>query len=222
MASNNHNIYLTKKEKLYCQKCKRDVPKGHHYVAPDENAKGYCLKCSPFIRYTFLPSGDAAMTRRSKKHSTLCGVVLTWNHRRRRYERKGQFVEAKAITLAKEECAGDKEERKNKNIKAAAIREIKDQEYIKNFALAIRAKYPKCPVKREYEIAKHACEKHSGRVGRTAQAKGFDSEMINRAVEAHIRHKETNYDNEFGKGKSKREIRSDYKLHIQSILRKWS
>ena len=61
-------------------------------------------------------------------------------------------------------------------------------------------KNAKMPHKREFEIAAHACEKHSGRVGRTANAKNFNVEMIDLAVEAHIRHKETNYENEFGKG----------------------
>ena len=221
MATIAQNIYLTKKEKLKCSTCGAQVPKGKAFVAESENHKGTCFGCSPFVGYIMLPPGDAAMTRRSKKHSTLCGVVLFWNQRRKRYERKGQLVEKCAIEKARLECESDKESRASKNKKAAAIREIQDKAYIIIFAEAIRNRYPNCPKNREHEIAAHACEKYSGRVGRTANAKQFDGKMIDLAVEAHIRHVETNYDNEFGKGKGKKEIRSNIKLDVNRVLRKW-
>jgi hypothetical protein len=161
------------------------------------------------------------MTRRSKKHSKYCGVVLEWNQRRKRHERKGQYVEAEAIEKAKAECAADEAKRAIKNEKAAKVREVQDKAYILAFGKAIRAYYPNCPPQREYEIAAHACEKHSGRVGRTANAKQFDSKMIELAVVAHIRHAETTYDNEFGKGKIKREIRAELNPTIRKILAGW-
>ena len=37
-------------------------------------------------------------------------------------------------------------------------------------------------------MAKHACEKYSGRVGRSAAAKSFDATAIDLAVKAHVRH----------------------------------
>jgi len=45
--------------------------------------------------------------------------------------------------------------------------------------------------------------------------------MIDLAVGAHIRHTETNYDEQFGKGKLKKEIRSEVKSTIKTILKKW-
>jgi hypothetical protein len=45
--------------------------------------------------------------------------------------------------------------------------------------------------------------------------------MIDLAVEAHIRHAETNYDNQFGKGIGKREIRSNLKYDILKIMGSW-
>lgn len=221
MATSTYNIYLTKREKLHCKTCGKDIPLGHAFVGETEKSRGTCLKCSPFIRYTLLPPGDAAMTRRSKKYSSLCGVLLAWNHRRKRYERRGQYVEAIAIIKAREECEADKATRTIKNKKAATKREEQDKAYISAFGDAIRKRYPNCPKNREIAIAIHACEKHSGRVGRTARAKTFDPSMIDRAVEAHIRHEETNYDNEFGKGKPKHEIRSDLKMEIRQIMIKW-
>ncbi len=221
MATVSHNIYLTKREKLHCKKCKSAIPKGKAFVAEKEDYNGLCLTCSPFVNYTLLPPGNVALTRRSKKHSELCGVLLFWNQRRRRYERKGQYVELQAISKAEKECAADEAERAVKNKKAALVREVHDKEYIKEFGKAIREYYPNCPTKRELEIAKHACEKYSGRVGRSASAKQFDWKMIDLAVEAHIRHVETNYDSQFGKGKRKKEIRSDLSGVIKSILASW-
>ncbi len=221
MEAFTRNVYLTKKETLSCQRCKRPVKKGERFVAVSEEARGTCFKCSPYTQAAFLPSGDAAMTRRSKKHSSICGVELAWNQRRKRFERKGQYVEAKAIELAQKECEADADKRAKSNAKAAIKREADDKIYIADFAKAIRKRYPNCPVKREVAIAQHACEKHSGRVGRTASAKEFDAEMIDRAVEAHIRHAETDYDNQFNKGKSKRMIRTLVKEDILRVMRQW-
>ncbi|MDH7446477.1 DUF2293 domain-containing protein [Aquimarina sp. 2201CG14-23] len=221
MATISQNIFLTKKEKLSCKTCGRRISLGKSFVAESEDHKGTCFGCSPFVGYVMLPPGDAAMTRRSKKHSTLCGVVLAWNQRRKRYERRGQLVEEEAIEKARLECEKDQAARDLKNKKAAIIRAQKDREYIADFAMAIRERYPNCPPKRELDIAIHSCEKHSGRVGRTADAKQFDPKMIDLAVTAHIRHKETNYDAQFGKGKRKKEIRSDIQSDVSAILRKW-
>jgi hypothetical protein len=221
LATESQNIYLTKKEKLKCIKCNSPISLGQAFVAETEKSRGTCFACSPFVGYPLLPPGNAALTRRSKKHSTLCGVLLTWNQRRKRFERKGQYVEALAIEKAKIECAADQKVRDSKNEKAAVVRVEQDKVYIENFALAIRKLYPSCPVKREFDIATHACEKHSGRVGRTANAKNFEKHMIDLAVEAHIRHLETNYDDQFGKGKGKKQIRSDIKFDVSRIMMKW-
>ena len=221
MAKESQNIFLTKKEKLSCTKCKSKIAKGEMFVAEKEEHKGICFNCSLFVNYTLLPPGDVALTRRSKKHSEFCGVLLFWNQRRRRYERKGQYVEAKAIEIAKKECVADAEKREAKNKKAALVREVKDKEYIEQFSAAIRQYYQNCPVGREVEIAQHACLKHSGRVGRSANAKQFDAEMIEQAVVAHIRHVETNYDSRFGKGQKKRDIRADLSSTIKRILLSW-
>ena len=221
MAIISQNIYRTKKTKLSCVKCGKKIPEGDSFVAETENDKGVCFVCSPFVSYTLLPPGNAALTRRSKKHSALCGVILQWNQRRRRYERLGQYVEVAAIIKAQEECDNDLVTRAVKNEKAAVIREKQDKEYVQAFGKAIRAHYPRCPKMREFEIAKHACEKSSGRVGRTAKAKEFDIKMIELAVEAHIRHVETDYDSQFVRGKRKKEIRAYLIYTIKGILASW-
>ena len=45
--------------------------------------------------------------------------------------------------------------------------------------------------------------------------------MIDLAVEAHIRHTETKYDDLFGKGKVKKEIRQDVKGAVLRVMDKW-
>jgi hypothetical protein len=221
METFTQNIFLTKKEKLKCQSCGKAIVRGQAFVAESEKHKGTCFQCSPFVNLAFLKPGNAAMTRRSKKHSKLCGVVYAWNTRRKRFERRGQYVEGAAIITAELECKADAAERLEKNKKAAIVRAEQDRIYISEFSQAIRAYYPNCPPGREIKIAEHACEKHSGRVGRTAQAKDFDKKMIDLAVEAHIRHAETNYDNQFGSGIRKREIRSNVKGKVSSIMMQW-
>lgn len=221
MAASVQNIFVSKKEKVVCSVCKKAISRGGLFVSEAEKSNGLCLSCSPFKDFTFLPSGDTAMTVRSKKHSVLCGVVVEWNQRRKRFERKGQYVEARALVMAKQECLADEAKRALTNVKAAEKREVLDQIYIQDFARAIRKRYPNCPKDREMVIAQHACEKHSRRVGRTADAKAFDEEMIDLAVIAHVRHAETDYDHQFGKGKRKSEIRQDVKATIMRITSKW-
>ncbi len=43
-----------------------------------------CLTCADLDHLAFLPSGNAALTRRAKKHSQLHAVVLKWNRARKR------------------------------------------------------------------------------------------------------------------------------------------
>lgn len=222
MATESQNIFLTKKQKLKCSICHTAIKQGAAFVSESEKTKGSCFACSDFVHYEFLPPGNAALTRRSKSISDKCGVVYTWNQRRKRFERKGQYVTAVSIVEAKISCEKDQEKRNTNNVKAAERRVVQDKEYIEAFGIAILRFYPSCPANKEKEIAEHACLKHSGRVGRTAAAKEFDREMIDRAVEAHIRHSETNYDYQFGIGKLKREIRTDVKNEVVRIMKKWS
>lgn len=215
-------IFLSRKKVVSCKICNKSIKEGEYVITEQENGKGICFSCSPYKDLTFLPPGDAALTRRSKKYSKISSIVQQWNQRRRRYERKGQFVEIEALSIAKAECLEDKDLRAEKNRRAAIKREIDDKEYIEEFSKEIRNQYPNLPKNREVKIAEHACEKYSGRVGRSAAAKKFDKDMIERAVIAHIRHQETNYDDQFGKGRRKREIRQDIQPAIISILKKWS
>src|SRR4051812_44455889 len=75
-----------------------------------EKAGSFCLDCADLGHLEFLPSGDAALTRRATKASRLSAVVMRWSTRRNRCERQGILAEA-AIEQAARECLSDAEVR---------------------------------------------------------------------------------------------------------------
>jgi hypothetical protein len=72
------------------------------------------LVCADLDHLEFLPSGDAAVTRRASKYSKLKAVVLQWSRTRQRYERQGIPVETEAIEQAEKECLADADQRQRK------------------------------------------------------------------------------------------------------------
>ncbi|MFC1524286.1 DUF2293 domain-containing protein [Thermodesulfobacteriota bacterium] len=170
----------------------------------------------------FLPSGDAALTRRSQKHSKLSAVVWKFSKARKRSERQGILVEAAALEKAEIECLGDGEVRKRNRERNAIRREKLDREYVRKFSEKIKELFPKCPKKTAGEIAEHACLKYSGRVGRSASAKSFDENAVHLAVQAHIRHSKTNYDELLFSGHDRSDARQRVRGKIDDVLSKWS
>jgi hypothetical protein len=65
-----------------------------------EDAGPVCMKCAEMDHLVFLPSGDAGLTRRARKASTLSAVVVRWSRARKRYERQGLLVEQAALEAA--------------------------------------------------------------------------------------------------------------------------
>jgi hypothetical protein len=169
----------------------------------------------------FLLSGDAALTRRARKHSTLSAVVLKWSKARRRYERQGLLVEEPALKRAETECLADEDARAQRRIREAERRAELDLSYIKHFAERIQQLYPKCPSKTTRSIAEHACTKYSGRVGRSAAAKDLDKQAVHLAVVAHVRHVETPYDKLLMSGWERVEARFKVEDRVQSVLEEW-
>ena len=58
-------------------------------------------------------------------------------------------------------------------------------------------------------FAEYACQKYSGRVGRSTGAKRLDEDSIRLAVIAHVRHSETNYDKSLSEGMDRRLARDE-------------
>jgi hypothetical protein len=180
-----------------------------------------CLACADLDHLVFLPTGDAALTRRARKHSTLAAVVLKWSRARKRYERQGLLVEEPALEKAEEECLADSEIRERRKEREAIRREEVDRQYVWEFAVRVRELFPACPAGRELEIAEHACLKYSGRIGRSASAKSLDQEAVRLAVTAHIRHRETEYDRLLARGDDRREARAEVELAVRRVLNRW-
>ena len=59
-----------------------------------------CLRCAGMDNLVYLPRGDATLTRRAKKASGLCAVVVRFSRARKRYERQGILVEEAALAHA--------------------------------------------------------------------------------------------------------------------------
>jgi hypothetical protein len=180
-----------------------------------------CLSCADLDHLFFLPSGDAALTRRARKYSRLSAVVLKWSGARKHYERQGLMVEEAALELAVGECLADFEVRELKKEREAERRAGLDQKYVQQFAQKIRELFPRIETGREQIIAEHACQKYSGRVGRSGAAKSLDYNAILLAVVAHIRHRETNYDELLGMGWERSDARSAVAERIDEVLDSW-
>ncbi len=86
---------------------------------------------------------------------------------------------------------------------------------------SIRSRYPDCPPGEAEAIAKHACEKDSGRVGRSSAAKSFDATAIDLAVKAHVRHTHTEYDRLLSRGWERSEARSAVLDRVAEIMERW-
>ncbi|HEU5316515.1 MAG TPA: DUF2293 domain-containing protein [Chloroflexota bacterium] len=180
-----------------------------------------CLDCALLGRLTLLRSGDVALTRRASAHSKHKAVVLEWSKARKRFERRGTLVEPEALRRAHRECAADATQRAAQRARAAARRECEEQDYVAAFTAAVRAQFPGCPLSEAREIAAHTCEKHSGRVGRTADAKALDPEKVRLAVIAHARHLHTAYDQIIARTRDKRASRASIKGDVAAVLRAW-
>jgi len=186
-------------------------------------AKGaLCLPCADLDHLEFLPSGDAALTRRAKQASTLWAVVLKWSRSRKRYERQGLLVEQPALDAAETACLEDAAARAARAQRRAEQEREASKTYVQLFAAEVRRRYPACPVGRERTIAKHACRKYSARVGRTAAAKALDPDAIDLAVRAHIRHAETQYDQLLARGDDRHEARRSIAALVDQVAKRWS
>ncbi len=203
-----------------CGECQRAL--GHHsWITLTRDKRALCLSCADLDHLVFLPAGDAALTRRAQKHSRLSAVVLEWSRARKRYERQGLLVEEAALAQAEGECLADAEARARRQEREEARRARLDRQYVERFAARIRELYPSCPNGRERLIAEHACQKYSGRVGRSAEAKRLDEEAVRLAVIAHIRHAETRYDMLLGAGNDRQEARREVADAVAEILAEW-
>jgi len=203
-----------------CAECGEELWKGSFLRL--EKERPLCMSCADLAHLVFLPSGDAALTRRASRYSALRAVVVRFSRSRNRYERQGLLVEEAAVAQAEQECLADSDARERARERRAEREALLDVQYRTDFAQHIRDLYPRCPELEATAIAEHACRKYSGRVGRSADAKRFDPEAIALAVRAHVRHVHTKYDSLLSAGVERHEARSEVLPKVDAVLDSWS
>ncbi len=98
-------VFITNRESK-CDDCGEDLGR-KAWITLQRDKGALCLTCADLDHLSFLPTGDAALTRRARKHSLLTAVVLKFSRARKRYERQGLLVEETALQQAESECLAD-------------------------------------------------------------------------------------------------------------------
>lgn len=146
-SKNEIKVFISHRDSK-CDECGEELGR-QAWITLEENKGALCLACADLEELVFLPTGDAALTRRSKKYSTLSAVVLKFSTARGRYERQGLLVEEDALAQAEAECLADSEVRQRRNERARERRAELDEEFVREFAKRIRAIFPHCPEGRD-------------------------------------------------------------------------
>jgi hypothetical protein len=180
-----------------------------------------CLTCADLDHLVYLPAGDAALTRRARKASTLSAVVVRFSRSRRRYERQGVLVEEAALEEAERRCLADADARARRRVREADRRAAADEVFVARLAAAIHDRYPGCPAERARAIAEHTAVRGSGRVGRSAAARDLDPGAIDLAVAASVRHVETRYDALLMTGTDRSGARDAVRDEVRAVLDAW-
>jgi hypothetical protein len=202
-----------------CAECGRDLPRGS--LLKMEESRPLCLRCADLDYLVYLPRGDAAVTRRAKKHSGLSAVVVQFSRTRGRYERQGILVEEAALQRAEEESLNDADQRAARRERDEIRSAGQDRDLAERMTGAIRELFPGIPPKEAHAIAEHTAVRSSGRVGRTAAGQALDPDALTAAVVAAARHRHTRYDellmNGYDRQHARRAIRDDLDL----VLERW-
>ena len=202
-----------------CSECRREVWKGELLFM--EAGRPLCLDCADLDHLVYLPRGDAALTRRARKHSPLSAVVVRFSRSRKRYEREGVLVSEEALDRAEEECLADGELRARRRERDEERRVESDRDLVVRMTDAISGLFPGCPVEEARTIAAHTARPGSGRVGRTLAGRSLDEGALTAAVVAAVRHRHTRYDELFMRGYSRCDARASIREAVERVLKSW-
>lgn len=153
-----------------------------------------CMACADMDHLVFLAPGDAALTRRARAASGLSAIVVRFSRARKRYERQGILVEQEALERAEADCLADEQARARRRERDTLRRAEQDLDLQQLMEAEILRLFPGCPRERASEIARHTGLRGSGRVGRSAAGRALQSDAIELAVLASVRHRDTCYD----------------------------
>ena len=182
---------------------------------------GVCLDCADLGHLEFLPSYDAALTRRARKASRMSAVVMCVSFRRYRYERQGILAEPAAIEQAARECLADADVPARGRTPAQSRRAVQDGRFRDEFAAAIREQFPGCPVDRAEAIALHAAARSNGGLGRRATERALDGDAVLLAVTASVRHVDTDYGDLLMSGVDRESARTRVHQRVEDVVTAW-
>jgi hypothetical protein len=202
-----------------CAECHKELL-AHDFLFM-EDGHPLCLACADLDHLTYLPRGDTALTRRARKYSSLSAIVVRFSRARKRYERQGVLVEQAAFDRSVEECSADAAERLADREKASLRRVEQDRDLAIRMTESILKLYPGCAPTEATAIALHTSRRGSGRVGRTAAGRALESEALEAAVMAAIRHRHTRYDQLLMHGYSRRNARDAVYDAVHHLLELW-
>ena len=211
-------VYAHSRSESKCSECGSSLEGELLYL---ENGNALCIDCADMAHLVFLPRGNATLTRRAKKFSSLSAIVLRFNRRRRRYERQGTLVTSEAIEQAEASCEADSDQRAKQRQRSAARSARFDAKLVEEMAELILTNYPSCPTSEAKQIATHTAERGSGRVGRSAAGRALSPDAINLAVRAWIRHQHTNYDSLLMQGVERQLARQQIADAVNSKTQEW-
>ena len=180
-----------------------------------------CMACADMEHLVFLPSGDAALTRRARAGSRLSAVVVRFSRSRRRFERQGILVEEQSLDGAELECLADGEARARRRERDGQRRASQDVELHARMAAEIVRLFPGCPPARAQSIAGHASVRGSGRVGRSAAGRALEPDALELAVAAAVRHEDTRYDELLMSGLARELARAQVRDEVLRVLDGW-
>ncbi|MDQ0990274.1 DUF2293 domain-containing protein [Streptomyces sp. V3I7] len=216
-SSGSGLVVIQPLRRKHCAACRR----GPLSLLVVEDGTPRCLDCADLGHLVFLPSGDTALTRRSREESALSAVVVRLNRRRNRYERQGVLVEEEALARAEERCLADSEARSRRRARDTQRRAVEDVRFPEAFTAEIRRLFPGCPAERAQGIAAHASLRGSGRVGRSAAGRALSEEAVRSAVAASVRHVDTPYDQLLMSGVPRKEARRRTAGKVETVLAEW-
>src|SRR5438876_8761409 len=123
-----------------CAECGDELGKGRFLRM--EAQRPLCMSCADLDHLVFLGRGDAALTRRASRHSTLRAVVVRFSRSRKRYERQGVLVETSALEQAERECLADAVARERARERATERREELDERYVTSLPSDWATRFP--------------------------------------------------------------------------------
>jgi len=211
-------VFLNLRE-AQCSECGAEIEQDAMLMMEVEQP--LCLPCACLGGLEFVPSGDAALTRRATKYSQRSAVVVRFNRSRKRYERQGILVEDAALEKAEQECVQDAGERAAARARAAVHRCEQDRKLVTQMTVLIAKLFPGCPADEVAAIAEHTAVRGSGRVGRSEAGRNLDEKALTLAVGAAVRHNHTPYDELLASGVDRADARLQIAGKVEEILARW-